>query len=80
MKIIEVLETFHTDGMSVDTICDIWVPRARKKHSELIGLAGYACAFDDAEVEGIAVERARLRIAVGRAVRKIRAFRTMRGV
>lgn len=74
MKIVEVLEGFHPDGMSVDTVADVWIPRARKKHTELIELARlYGHEFEEAELEGMAVERARIRIALGRAARKIRA-------
>lgn len=73
MKIIEVLEGFNPDGRTIDTIRDVWIPRARKKHTELIELsAKYSIAFDEADLEGLAVDRSRLRVAVNRAAHKIR--------
>jgi len=76
MRTVNVLETFHPDPESIAAICDVWIPRARKKHTELIGLSTqYAQGFDEPELEGMAVERARIRLAVNRAACAIRLAR-----
>ena len=53
MQMVDVLEGFHADGMTVDTVINVWISRARIKHTELICLSrSYGHVLDEAELEG----------------------------
>ena len=73
-KTISALEGFNPDRSTISVIREVFISRARQYHTSQIEVINrYPQVFDEAEKEGLLTDCARVRLAVRRAIERIRA-------